>query len=633
MYVDSVSHVNPDDQYTSQQHDGNPQGTSHPQSMHCSMYVDSGFQVNPQDQYTNIPSYIDPCTLHPQSMHAPVYVDLRARINSHCDRYTNQPYDITLQGPSHPQNAHHSMYVDLVSHMNPDDQYTSQWHNGNPQGTSHPQSTYISTHIDSRFHANLQDQHANQPPYIDPSTSHPQSMHASMYVDLGAHVNSHDQYTNQSYDITPQDPSPPQNMHHLTYVNSVSHVNPDDQCTSQRHDADPQGASHPQSMYASTYDDSRPHANTHDQSANYSNVYNDHPDPEQLISVPQTAHHPPAHGLAHHHHVSNTYYHAPHPEMSYSSDWMHSSFDVQNASDGVKGEPSRRHNYLAPRDVEHSEGSSHSAVQSVLPPVLDAQPVTMPPPALTTLSPAPASLQSVSNSLTLAIFGPADLSKVKSAALFHMKCTIFINSFFLDAAMVGKMAKLCMDADVLHDNDLITWSKTSDGKSEVSKLCKALGTIKKNIQFLSHSVVLWGYALHYLLMEKPWKEVKEFVCGLIKGNRFLYGIINVQGMKVEVVFGNVTIQYFVRQLLFHDRKYINYLGQDQDIQYLLNFVGISFKWVLSELSSGVFKDQDFKMDNKTHQYSEELKMLFNAMPIEHCKALVKSIFTQGGVAI
>jgi hypothetical protein len=66
----------------------------------------------------------------------------------------------------------------------------------------------------------------------------------------------------------------------------------------------------------------------------------------------------------------------------------------------------------------------------------------------------------------------------------------------------------------------------SDGELEVSKLCKALGTIKKNIQFLSRSAVLWGYDLHSLLMEKPKKEVKEFVCRLIKNNRFLFGVID-----------------------------------------------------------------------------------------------------------
>ncbi|KAG1812250.1 uncharacterized protein BJ212DRAFT_1301749 [Suillus subaureus] len=156
------------------------------------------------------------------------------------------------------------------------------------------------------------------------------------------------------------------------------------------------------------------------------------------------------------------------------------------------------------------------------------------------LSPTPAALQSVLNSCTSVVFSVADLSKVKSAALFQMKCTIFINTFFLDAATIRKMAHQCMDAEVSHD-------------------------------------------------KKPKKE-----------------------------------------LFLHDRKYINYIGQDQDIQHLLNFIGVLFKWALSELSTGKFKDQDFKMNKKTHEYPKELKKLFDAMPIEHHNALVRSIFTQEG---
>ncbi|KAG2124735.1 hypothetical protein BD769DRAFT_1669217 [Suillus cothurnatus] len=372
-----------------------------------------------------------------------------------------------------------------------------------------------SKYVDSGFHVlKSQDKYANQPPYIDPGTSHPQTMHDLVYVDSGGHMNPHDQYINQSYDIVPQGPPHPQNTHHPMYIDPIPYVNPDDQYTNQQHDTDLQAISHPQITHVSTYNDSMPHAKPHNQ---------------QLTT-------PPAHGF-----VSDTYYHTPHPKMSYerpdpliqSSDWMHGLFDVHNAGNGVEGGPSvdlepaakhhhdfnhlcyhqtssqhtpytvskRRNNYLTPRDVEHGEGSSHSTAQSVLPLVLDTQPVTIPSPVVPkALSPIPVALLHV-----------ADLSKVKSAALFQMKCTIFINSFFLDVATVGKMARKCMDAKVSHDDDLVTWSKTSDGEFEVSKLCKALGTIKKNIQFLSHSVVLWGYDLHYILMEKPKKEVKEFV--------------------------------------------------------------------------------------------------------------------------
>ncbi|KAG1726171.1 uncharacterized protein EDB91DRAFT_1086850 [Suillus paluster] len=565
------------------------------------------------------------------------------------DRYQNtsrstirwDPNQVS-QAPTHPQNTHRPTYVDSVPHGNLNDQYANQRHDTDPQGTSHPQSTYVSTYDDSmpqkpqdqyinqllctdpRFNVlNSQDQYADQPPYVDPGTPHLQSMHDLVYVDSGGHMNPHDQYTDQLYDIVPQGPPHPQNMHHSTYIGSVPHTDPGNQYANQRHDADPQGILHPQSTHVSTYNDSRPHTNPHDQSANHSNFSDNHPGPGQLISLSQTTHYPPAHGLDYYHRVGSPYYHAPHPEMSYerpdplaqSSDWMHSVFDVHNASNRVEEgpsvdlEPARhqhdfnrlryhrtsnwhtpytvskiRNNHLIPRNVGHGEGPSHSAAQSVLPLVLDTQPVTMPPPTPTTLSPA-----------ISIIFGLADLPS----------CTIFANSFFLDTATVGTMANECMDAVVLHDDDLIAWSKTLGGKSEVSKLSKAFGMIKKNIQFLSCSAVLWGYGLHSLLMEKPKKEVKEFI----------------QGTKVEVTFGNITICNFVRQLLFHDRKYVDYIGQDRNIQHLLNFVGVAFNWVLDELSTGVFKIQDLKMNEKTLNYSEELEKLFNTMPIEHRNAL------------
>jgi hypothetical protein len=274
-------------------------------------------------------------------------------------------------------------------------------------------------------------------------------------------------------------------------------VNPDDQYTNQRHDTDLQAISHPQITHVSTYNDSMPHAKPHNQSSNHSNFSDDHPGPEQFTLASQTTHYPPAHGLNSYHRVGDAYYHAPHPEMSYerpdpliqSSDWMHGLFDVHNAGNGVEGGPSvdlepaakhhhdfnrlryhrtssrhtpytvskRRNDYLTPRDVEHGEGSSHSAAQSVLPLVLDTQPVTVPSPVVPKApSPVPVALpQSVLNSCTSVVFGVADLSKVKSAALFRMKCTIFINSFFLDTATVGKMARKCMDAEVSHDGKLL----------------------------------------------------------------------------------------------------------------------------------------------------------------------------------
>ncbi|KAG2046934.1 hypothetical protein BDR06DRAFT_977133 [Suillus hirtellus] len=261
--------------------------------------------------------------------------------------------------------------------------------------------------------------------------------------------------------------------------------------------------------------------------------------------------------------------------------------------------------YLIPHNIEHREGPSNSAPQSVLPLVPNAQPVTpvVPPPTPTVLSPVPDTLQSVSSTFIPVIFRVSKLPK----------CTIFINCFFADADTIQKMAQSSMNAEISNDVELVAWSKTKDGRLEVDKLCKALGTIKKNIQFLSRSAVLWGYDLHNALMMKHAKEV--------------------EGMQVTVAFANTTIRYFVRQLLFHDRKYINYIGEDQNIKHLFIYVGVLFKWVFSELSGGIFKDRDFTMDDKMKEFKTELTALFNAIPAKDRGALLKNIFTQGGEAI
>ncbi|KAG2113242.1 CHAT domain-containing protein [Suillus cothurnatus] len=321
IYIDSVPHVNPDDQYTNQQHVADPQGITHPQStyvstyddsiphakphnqyinqppcidpstshsqtMHHSIYVDSGLHnvLNSQDEHTNQPPYIDPGTSHPQNMYDSVYVDLGDHINHH-KQYTNQSYDVGLQGLPHSQNTHPSTYIDSVPHINPDDQSTNQRNDADLQATLYPRSTHVLTYNDSIPYAKPHDQHVNQLTCIDSDVSRPQTMHHSKYVDSGFHAsNSQDQYTNQSCDIGLQGPPHSQNTHHSTYIDSVPH-----------------GISHPQSI------------------------------------------------LNHYHHVGDAYYHTPRPEMSYerpdplvqSSDWMHSLFDVHNAGNRVEGEHPR----------------------------------------------------------------------------------------------------------------------------------------------------------------------------------------------------------------------------------------------------------------------------------------------------
>ncbi|KAG2335867.1 hypothetical protein BDR05DRAFT_953763 [Suillus weaverae] len=532
-HVDSGPHVNSQDGYTNQSSYIHP-GTSHPQSVHhpTCITVNSELHLNLQDHYANQSSFVDSGISHLQSIHHLTNVDLRAHMNPQ-DPYTEK-LSCVDPGTSHHQSMQPLPYIDSGPHVNPQDQYVNQPSYTNP-GTLHSQSMHHppTHHVDSGFHANLQDHSANQPPYIDPGTSHPESMHGSMYaVDSGSQMNPHEQYTNQSYDIAPQGSPLPQITHHSMCAELEPPMNPDYQ-----HDADSQ-------TYISTYIDSMLHANPHDQSARS----------EQLVSVPQKTHHPPSHGLDSHYHVGNSYYHAPHPNIPYqqtdplpqSSDWIHNinrlHFHRTSSQHTPYTSSNRCNEYLLPRNVDHG-------ATQIMPPVPDVQPVTVPPPAFTTVSPAPDTLLSTP---------------------FTTKCHVVASSFFMDVAAIEKMANQCMDAKTQHDKDLVTWSKSEEGKTELSKLCNILGTIKKNVQLHSHSAVLWGYDLHYVLMEKPKRK-----------------------------------------------KYINYIGQDWNIQHLLNFVGILFNWVFSEILSGMFKEQDLKMNEKTH----------------HCDALVKSIFTQGGVTI
>ncbi|KAG1890770.1 hypothetical protein F4604DRAFT_1913560 [Suillus subluteus] len=412
-----------------------------------------------------------------------------------------------------------------------------------------PQAAYDHSnpcHIDLGPHANPHDQQADHPSYIQSdtlSTAHPQTSH-STYADLwpdtiphDQHINqsSHDQHTNQLSQVNMQGTVHRQNAHYLSSQDMIAHS---------------------QNMHHSSYHNSGSYMNPDNQSADHPNFSNVFSNPEQLMSVPQAISHPPYYGFDYYYHAGNAYYHAPHPKIPYEQpvpaphpcNWTHGLFDVREGGDQVKEGPlmgpqptrnqhdfnrlryhwtSNRHtpyiasnrysNRLTPRDIGHGEGPSHSAMQGLPPPVPDAQPVTpvVPPTAPTALSPAP---QLVSTSFIPVIFGITDISKVKSAALLQMKCKVFTNSFFEDVDTVKNMAQQSMDAVISHDIDLVAWSKTEKGKSEVDKLSKAFGTIKKTIQTLSRSAVLWGYDLHYILMMEPPKEVKKIVCGLVKHN-------------------------------------------------------------------------------------------------------------------
>ncbi|KAG1814161.1 hypothetical protein EV424DRAFT_1348878 [Suillus variegatus] len=380
IMTDNLSSGAYDANHTSQQviadHNQVSQVTTYPQDTHHSTYVDSGPHLNPQDQYANQSSSIDPSTSHPQSHHLThVTVDLGHHPNFQPEYlYANQSSYVDHTGTSRPQSMHHPTYLDSGSHVNPQNQYINQPSCDVDPSTSYSQSTHHPTYItvDSGLHPNPQpeDLYTNQSSYVDPTgTSNPQSVHYPTYVDSGSHVSPQDPYANQpSCDVEPST-SYSRSTHHSSYitVDSGLHPNPQNQYASQSSYVDSStsqsmhhpipGTSDPESMddlvyakstYVSTYIDSRPHTNPRNQSANHSHFSNDHPGPEQLILVPLTTHHRPADGLHYHHRAGKAYYHTPQSEMSYerpdplaqSSDWMHSSFDVHNVSDGVEGEPS-----------------------------------------------------------------------------------------------------------------------------------------------------------------------------------------------------------------------------------------------------------------------------------------------------
>lgn len=171
-------------------------------------------------------------------------------------------------------------------------------------------------------------------------------------------------------------------------------------------------------------------------------------------------------------------------------------------------------------------------------------------------------------------------------------------------------------------------------------MCSALITIRKNIQSFTHSAVLWGYNLHQILhMEK--EVVKNFIDDLLDDENFLRGVVNashfvlvsylqltllqVNGKDVNIPFGSRPMRHHVRQLLFHDRQYKLFIGNKRNIQPLYTYTSVLFKWALSELSSGAFKELDFKIAEAIKDHDAMVK-LFKTLMKEQIDALTASIF-------
>jgi hypothetical protein len=69
--------------------------------------------------------------------------------------------------------------------------------------------------------------------------------------------------------------------------------------------------------------------------------------------------------------------------------------------------------------------------------------------------------------------------------------------------------------------ELTAWATTKAGQDEITKMCDALIMIRKNMQFLTCSTVLWGHGLYQLLDTEEKEAIKEFVDNLLKNDAFL----------------------------------------------------------------------------------------------------------------
>jgi hypothetical protein len=84
--------------------------------------------------------------------------------------------------------------------------------------------------------------------------------------------------------------------------------------------------------------------------------------------------------------------------------------------------------------------------------------------------------------------------------------------------------------------------------------------------------------------------------------------------------------YYLRQLLFHDRQYRHFIGNERNLQPLYTYTSVLFKWALTELSSGAFKDLDFKIIDAITDHDNMVK-LFKTLTTKQRDALTASVFS------
>ncbi|KAG1837131.1 hypothetical protein C8R48DRAFT_680390 [Suillus tomentosus] len=84
----------------------------------------------------------------------------------------------------------------------------------------------------------------------------------------------------------------------------------------------------------------------------------------------------------------------------------------------------------------------------------------------------------------------------------------------------------------------------------------------------------------------------------------LASVTPVNGESVNIPFAHQAIQYHIRQLLFHDKQYRQFIGIERNLKPLYTYTSVLFKWALTEMSSGKFKDMEDTMRQRSKKPTE-----------------------------
>lgn len=302
-------------------------------------------------------------------------------------------------------------------------------------------------------------------------------------------------------------------------------------------------------------------------------------------------------------------------------------------------------------DVEHRAGpSSHEWMPGIPPPVAPlAAPVAVPPPSAVSpvtapppsavppvIIPPPAAPTTTSASLpplTSVLFGLPDTRELRLRATQNIKESMFEDSFMLSCKARASKALESLTAVVERFNnpELTTWSKGSEAKKEIEKIGESAKNFRTTVKEMAPTAVLSGYGLNEALATKPQDEMVLIIDDLVRDNAYLYGSLEVGGQTIfGVPFANIMMQYFAQQVLFHHLNLQQYVSSKRNLGGLLAFIATLFKWVFSQLSTGVYVKSDFSMSPERITFDNDLNKLYNSMDSDVRDALVAAIFTQRG---